>query len=1124
MSNRPVDDHQRQQALDVTGSFIVQAPAGSGKTELLIQRILALLATAGTPEEILGITFTRKAAAEMHRRLFDALKAAEGPRPLEEHAAQTWELARAALARDRQCGWNLFDSPARLQVMTIDSFNSALVRRMPWLSRFGEVPAIAEEPADLYRAAAERLLARLDRGGEGSAAIERLLAHLDNRLTLLRDLLVAMLGRRDQWLRHLDPANLAVARPELENALHRQVADSLSSLLARIDADLLTELCGLGAWAAGNLATDSEEGNPLASLSGRTVPPSVDPADLPAWLALTHLVLTKEGGVRSSITKSLGFPPGKGSPEREMKERLTDALDRLRGQPAVVEGFVGLRHLPATAYDDAQWAVLSALVELLPLANRELREVFRGEGSVDFTEIARSAIDALGESLAPSDLMLHLDSAIRHILVDEFQDTSRGQYLLLSRLTEGWEEGDGRTLYVVGDPMQSIYRFREAEVGLFLRTRARGLGDIRLAPLTLRANFRSRAGLVDWFNATFAALFPVNEDEMLGAVPYADAAAVHPADPDPAVTLTCFEDRQDAAEAAHIVELIRRALAADDQATVAVLVRARTYLGALVPALKAAGIPWQAQEIDPLASRPAVRDLVSLTRALLHPADRVAWLATLRAPWCGLALDDLLALCGSDGNLTVWESLTGAAGQAPLLPVTSTDGWTRLEPVVAALGHGLSARGRVPLRRLVESTWLALNGPAGLTAGDLADAGQFFALLEELDEGGDLARLEILEERLGKLFAAPDPQPARLQLMTIHKAKGLEFDTVILPGLGRKVRPPDRQLLLWQERPDPQRRQEGLLLAPIPAAAGEDSDPTWKAISRIHAERERMESLRLFYVAATRARRRLHLCGHVKTKSSGEQAPPAGSLLGVAWPVLSSLARFVSVPPESAADAAQPLKLRRLPAGWSAPPLAPSLSVAVPETRRPSDGEGYAGHAFSLSLRTEEGRVVGTVVHEWLERFANDGPDAWPQERVQALASSLQTRMLAHGVPKHRAGHCAERALNALTMTLQSSRGRWILGAHRDASCELALSGVIDGVVVTAVIDRTFIDEEGTRWIIDYKTGMRGEDETPDEFFSRERERYRAQLNDYRTLMTNGNTRVKSALYFPLLDAWCEMD
>jgi len=1124
----PADLDQRRRALDVCGSFIVQAPAGSGKTELLIQRILALLAAATRPEEILAITFTRKAAAEMHKRLLEALETVRsGTPPAAAHTAQTFALASAALARDRALGWNLLDNPTRLQVMTIDSCCAMLVRRMPWLARFGEAPAIAEQPLDLYRSAAEHLLARLERGGEGSAAIERLLAHLDNRLPLLRDLLVAMLGRRDQWLRHLGGVTPDTARPGLESALRRQTVAVLIVLRTHLPTDLLTELCTLGSWAAGNLAGSGD--NHLQPLRDLARLPGVCADDLPAWLAIAHLVLTQGGSVRVRPDKRLGFPADRTLQHADMKSRCEAALRQLPDHVAAVEALQALRELPAMVYDADQWQVLAALIELLPLANLELREVFRSRGQVDFAEVAQGALAALGDELAPSDLLLHLDSRLRHILVDEFQDTSRGQFELLARLTAGWQEDDGRTLFLVGDPMQSIYRFREAEVGLYLRVRACGLETVRLTPLTLQANFRSQAKLVDWFNTTFAGLFPSQVDEMRGAVPFAAAQPIAAALPAPAVSLTCFAGRDDGAEAARIVALVRQAQAEQPLGTVAVLVRSRSHLAALIPALKAAGLPWQAQEIDPLSSRPAILDLLTLTRALLHPADRVAWLSLLRAPWCGLCLDDLLALAGDGGDLPLWEVLAGRGCQLPLWPKLSSDGQARLERVVPVLARALASKGRVPLRRLVTSTWLGLYGPVGLAAGDLADAEQFFAVLDELDEGGDLVRLETLQERLAGLYAAPDPLAgAALQLMTIHKAKGLEFDTVILPGLGRAVRPPERSLLLWQEQPSPVRREEGLLLAPIPASDRSEQDPTYRAVARIHADKEALEGVRLFYVAATRARRRLHLLGHAVRSRDGELAAAAGSLFKTAWPALAAAAatNLVDTADLAPTAASKGVPLRRLPLDWVPPALAPTLQVALPGPRRASLHGHRPAAGLSLSLRSEEGRLIGTVVHGWLERFAVEGVARWPVQRLAELHAPVREELLRDGVPRQRVAECVKLTISALANTLASARGRWILQAHGDAANELALTGSSAGVPVHAVIDRTFVDEQGARWVIDYKCSRPKEGEEIEVFLATEVERYRPQLLEYCRLMALRSPQqpVKAALYLPLLDAWCEVE
>src|ERR1035441_1580500 len=156
------DAEQRRRALDPERSFLVQAPAGSGKTELLNQRFLSLLARVDQPEAVLAITFTKKAAGEMRTRIVKALRDSAGPRPAEGHKALTWELARAVQERSAATGWDLFSNPARLRIRTIDSLCAGLTRQMPWLSRMGAPPEIVEAPGELYVEAARRTIELLE--------------------------------------------------------------------------------------------------------------------------------------------------------------------------------------------------------------------------------------------------------------------------------------------------------------------------------------------------------------------------------------------------------------------------------------------------------------------------------------------------------------------------------------------------------------------------------------------------------------------------------------------------------------------------------------------------------------------------------------------------------------------------------------------------------------------------------------------------------------------------------------------------------------------------------------------------------------------------------------------------
>jgi len=421
------DQAERDRALDVARSFIVQAPAGSGKTELLIQRYLALLARVERPEEIAAITFTVKAAAEMRGRVLEALRAArQSPRPASPQGARTWDLARNALERNDALGWKLEESADRLKVQTIDALCASLTRQMPVLSRFGGQPEVIEDATALFAEAARELLAMIDEPGVEGESVARLLRHLDNDAATAAKLVAEMLARRDQWLRTL---RRNTDRASLEGALDEVRRVAVEEMLAL--------------WPQGEkcpkLGTDD-------------------------WIALAKEWTTQKDDWRKNEPR---------------------APESLRASAAMLNAICAVKKLPPGKYSDVQWDALEAMLRLAPLAIAQLQLVFARHGKADFTEFALRALQALEGEEGVTDLMLVLDYRIRHLLVDEFQDTSFTQFRLLELLTSGWEPNDGRTLFVVGDPMQSIYRFREAEVGLFLRAWNEGVGTVGLEPVTL---------------------------------------------------------------------------------------------------------------------------------------------------------------------------------------------------------------------------------------------------------------------------------------------------------------------------------------------------------------------------------------------------------------------------------------------------------------------------------------------------------------------------------------------------------------------------------------------------------------------------------------------------------------
>ena len=1250
------DEYAREYATDPRRSILLQAPAGSGKTTVLTQRLLRLLAVVDEPEEILAITFTRKAAAEMRARVLKALRGEIDTSSAQGRKLQA--LATAALQRGAARGWNLAQDPGRLRIQTIDSFNFRLASQLPVTAKAGGALTITDRPAEIYRRAARGTLVAAEGDPDLSADIEFLFERLDNNWQNVERLLAEMLKERGHWLRYV-----LAHEPQ---ALCAQINESLANIVR----DHLNTACNVLSDALRAQASALPQAGMLAN----------EPETLVAWQGLASLVLTQKGEWRKprGITKALG-------PAYESvtaKDALRSCLEQVSGVPGAREVLVDLSALPPAELFESDAAAIVALSRVLRAAAIQLQAEFAIDGRVDHTYIAGAARAALADAGLPTDLALQTGMSLRHILVDEFQDTSLAQFDLVESLTAGWEEGDGRTLFVVGDPMQSIYQFREAEVGLFLRARDAGIGSVKLEALQLSRNFRSVPALIEWTNTAFASLFPAADDLRASAVAFtpslAGLAAASREVPDTAprrgdssasgatvtgalgrdaplaagaaatvasglgepftsevvagasgqvgrppfvapaaeaVELGLFSADNRDAETNAVIERIARLRAVDAKATVAILVAARTHAAPIMLALEGRNIDAIGVDIVPLRDLSIVRDLVALLQALHHLGDRTAWLAVLRAPWCGLSLQSLSILSQRNDTQLPWEAIRDQERLGQCLP----DDVHRVVRVREMLEAALQTRDSIPLADWLETTWLRLGAADAYPQSELRHARAFLAALSDRAASGEWNGPKDLDSLLGELFAQPEAATANpVQIMTIHRAKGLEFDHVQVPSLDRELNRGGEPLLRWLDLP----RREGesdLVMAPVPAIGDDAGGAVGVFLKRLMSRRSNNEQTRLLYVAATRAKKTLYLSAAPKVKRDGTVLPRSGTLLASLWPALGTA--FLAAGAAAAAVAAskhrQPEGLYSTAAAraaeWefetsdtpgenvhggagsvggsdavtaaSAPGQNQSRTTAdlgPSHSDTASGGPAYAGIAGgaranlgqpqvdatdaapgtappSIVLRRliatwtppdfsapaadpsrlplghqsleppqftwvgETSRHIGTVVHAALEAFA-DATELPTRSHIDADRDIYRHHLRRHGVPDRDLEQATVVVVEALTNTIGDERGRWILSReHREAHSELTLTGIANGRLTDAVIDRSFVDRDGTRWVIDFKTS-RHEGGGLEAFLKRELERYRAQLETYVALARGlGVNPVRAGLYFPLIGAFREL-
>ncbi|MES2181489.1 MAG: UvrD-helicase domain-containing protein [Pseudomonadota bacterium] len=1147
-----IDSINRERALE-HASFIVEAPAGAGKTELLTQRYLKLLASVNEPEEIIALTFTNKAAAEMRNRILLSLEHAQNQTPeTAAHKLKTRALANAALDQSNAKQWDILSQPSRLRILTIDALCSSLTRQMPLLSKFGGQPAVSDDAETHYNDAARRAIAQIAYESDSDDTVTTALRYMDNNSEKLTDLLAKMLARRDQWLpmagqlHGLDADEISY---NTEVALAHLIAEGLQAALNILPESVQYALMPLARYAAGNLSAEAD----IAPLLDWELTLEADANDLMLWQALARFLLTQDKTYRKSINKNNGFPAtDEGKGKKEDYFAIVNALGNSETLASVLA-------LPAIATLADNQQVIHALTRLLILATTHLWAVFQAAGEVDFVAIAQSAQLALENEHGVTDLALKLDYKISHLLIDEFQDTSPVQMRLIEQLIDGWQPSDGRTLFCVGDPMQSIYRFRKADVSLFLQASKSGIGHLPLTRLQLSRNNRSHPAVVDWINTAFQQAFPGQDNINQGAISYRKFSAtrqtvahegvvLHPLILEAAVSngdagnadtgnagteddLETFNIKQ--VEAAYVADLIMNLREANPN-KIAVLVRNRSHLTALVSEIRRnhPQLKFQAVEIEHLNDRQTVQDALSLVCAMHHRADRTHWLNILRAPWCGLTLQDLHALAADNHQATIWQLMHDEVRLQNL----SEDGNVRLSHVKTILTAAFAAQGRVPTRRWLESTWLQLGGGKCLIdAGDNRDVQVFFDLVEKVSRSGhvDIAKLEL---GMQKLYAKPDIEADdSLQFLTIHKSKGLEFDTVILPALNRPPRHADNELVLWQEVVVDNHLR--LIAAPFTpkvaksSAKKNDAPNVYEYLKTLEKERADNELVRLLYVAATRTQRQLHLVASMQSNKNGEIKPVANSLLKVLWPAVE--AEFSNAELLELNDSAlqtlditqfKPQLQRLHTAELNNSVLDEIVQNAVKTSSNLANRiVPFNGNEDTsiTSLEQQQGkpdvpdlhRHCGTLAHIYMQLFAMTNLHTWHAERLRQCQPAMQKWLLQQGHTIKNAQQGAVQVLAALQTTLNSEAGQWVLKNHENAASELSLMQAGEAGVTNHIVDRTFI-ENGRRWIVDYKLTHFADSLDSQTDVELAAEQHRPQLERYAGLFTDEKLPIKTAVLF----------
>ena len=1038
------DQAIRKEAIQPQHSYIVQAPAGSGKTSLLTQRFLALLTKVDRPESILAMTFTKKAAQEMKARILEAIQLSQRPRPDKTYEEENWLLAKQAYDHAIKQGWALEQLGDTLSIMTIDAFCAKIVSTQP-LSTLDS--NIHPYPHELYEEACQKALGHEHTPHEANAW-QTLLSHCDYQEQKLIHLLTQLLCHRDQWL----PVILQCRHQEdfvktLELDLQRLEKQAIDAIHSHTTIPALLKC----------LEAHPDMHHLSNGLSHKRA----------AWRELAALCLTKAGKWRKTLTVKQGFPSKGADPEETKLLKLAKSntiawLNQNADNSSLKNALEHLLLCPTPSMDTKQKETLHALTVTLPLIAAHAHLIFKDHQACDFIEISSTALAILQASDSENATTQALDGQLMHLLVDEFQDTSPSQFKMLECLLKSWQPNGHKSLFLVGDPMQSIYRFRQAEVALFIRAQQQGIGPVKLKPLQLTSNFRQAPVLVDWINSVMAKTLGQLTSERSGCIAFNPSIAQSPDTENTAITQEVGDDRN--IEINRVVSHIQSLQQTDPKASIAVLAKARKHLQPLINALHTKQIPFNSNEIESITQSPGCIDLVALATTLVFPHHHTAWFSVLRSPFCGLSLNTI------EAHYDALSPLSTTSMSSDCIECTNErQHYDRL------VQHISDARLRLQtesFQQLFEHLAFSLGGAAHP---DITD--QLLTTVSHI--ANELYQShwhhpQQLEDRLSSHYLkASSVHP--LTLMTCHKAKGLEYDHIILPFTDKKSPPKQHSLLLWQEKT----HHQPFIISPM-TASDQDQDPIYHYLYRSEIQKESHEHKRVFYVACTRAKKSLYFSATKEEDKQFSQHSFA-SWLPDKWQSITQCHA-----PYNAESAQQMIRIETTNPIQAPPIHTPDTIVSLP---------------LAQKLR-------GLCLHASLELLSQQTQEQWLRE-PQLHYQIWQHIFYRHGQVKTT---LFDDYMQTLRQSLCSSRLQWILSEQPTAYSEYALSYKQNNQIKRCIIDRLLILED-TLWIIDYKTGL---------FFRKRPEnllQYQEQLNSYAKVLKKDKI-IKCGLYFIDNDDW----
>ena len=1061
----------------------VSANAGSGKTHVLTQRVIRLLLAGTPPSKILCLTFTKAAAANMSLRVFDTLSkwTTLDDDALESEIRKTGApFAFTDLAFARRLFARTVETPGGLKIQTIHAFCERLLHLFPFEANVASHFRVIEdiERAELLKEARDKALALAleDEASPLGAALAKISGQTS--AADFDELLEAVLAKRDKLMRGIEAVGGDLAR--YEGALRSALDIKTNRNAAELEADITEGGLPPANWL--DYAARLDQGTANDKGAADRLRKAVGASGKARREAYEKVFLTDKNTPRATLTTA-----GLSKADPTLKDALVTEQLRICAARELLKSVECLERS-------------AALLRISAQILRSYAAMKNARALLDFDDLIEITRNLLAGAAA-SWVLYKLDSGIDHILVDEAQDTSPGQWDILRALAEEFMAGEGqrsltRTFFAVGDEKQSIYSFQGAQPDQFdkmrrkFETRARE-AELDFASVPLQLSFRSAPGILACVDAVFA-----DAGNRRGLVYGDDVNTSHSAlksdlpsvveiwplvgtrdtteerdwqlpvdlqdkhDP-PAILARRIGDliagwlRADSPERVCDENGLGRAIRAGD---VMILVRRRNaFFDAVIRALKEKGVPVAGADRLQLLQNIAVMDLVAAGRAALLPQDDLALACVLKSPLLGLTDEDLLEIAPErKGGL--YEALGASENPAHKTAFARIESWrlrARADGPFRFYAHLLGAEGG---RRLIQQRL----GP------ESRDAMDEFVKLALDHEQRETPSLQAFLHELQDISIKRDMEAAGqcVRVLTVHAAKGLEGKIVLLPDTCSTP----------GSRFDPKIFELGDEHAPLLAwspRAEADSGPI--APQRTRARDDNAEEYRrLLYVALTRAEERLYIMGF-----HGSRGPDADCWYEMVKKCMQdrmqdipafwdketeTVLRFVeggslNEAPQIEASAPTPMPSPH----WLNSPAPADPMPAQP--LRPSSALAAADH-FALSEAAQTLRAhamqAGRMVHELLQHLADAAPDA-----RETAAQTYVTRRGSR-LPSEVQESIARQAL----AVLGDARLAALFGPGSRAEVSLAGSIEVNGRAreIVGQIDR-LAETETQVLIADFKTG-----------------------------------------------------